>query len=120
MITTGKTLFQYYLLIRLLQQKQVVLFSMNGTELFLFYFGEVWTAMAHPDLDLPKSQRMPSHVFIWSLFEAEMEPNERLFCYFCFPVQTTSQDTSCKQWCKQRNPYITGFPLWTREELIQG
>jgi hypothetical protein len=38
----GKTLFNYYLLVRLLQRKQVVLFSPDGERVFLFYDKEVY------------------------------------------------------------------------------
>jgi hypothetical protein len=38
----GKTLFNYYLLVRLLQRKQVALFSPDGKIVYLFYFNEVY------------------------------------------------------------------------------
>jgi hypothetical protein len=40
----GKTLFNYYLLVRLLQRKQVILFSPGGKTAYLFYHNEVYTA----------------------------------------------------------------------------
>ena len=72
----GKNTFQCYLLVQLLQQKQVVLFSQDGEELYLFYHGTVYTvyimvlATVQRDLQFPthKSQSS-SEVFIWSLFD---------------------------------------------------
>ena len=35
-----------YILVCLLQYRQVVLFTVDGTRLFLFHAGEVWTAVS--------------------------------------------------------------------------
>ena len=62
----------YYLLIRLLQQKQVVPFTADGAKLFLFFGDTVYStdlslkADAKPRLPTAKSS---SNIFIWSLFD---------------------------------------------------
>jgi hypothetical protein len=93
----GKTLFLYYLLVRLLQQKQVVLFSPNSKKLFLFYHNGVYTASMNM-LDtgigilLPNPVSYSLHVFIWLLFDIHKreEPETFLVAYPCLPVQTAS------------------------------
>ncbi|KIM49471.1 hypothetical protein M413DRAFT_407520 [Hebeloma cylindrosporum] len=122
---TGKTLFSYYLLIRLLQRKQVVLFSPNGVVVYLFYHNEVYKARVG-DLDgeasLPKPVSATS-IFIWSLFDIlkREDPAHFLVTYPCFPVQVASPDPARYAiWKKEHYPLITGLPLWTRDELAQG
>jgi hypothetical protein len=122
----GKTLFQFYALVRLLQQKQVVLFlSRSGEELYLFYHDGVHTipTASLKDSDLPIPSTLSSDVFIWSLFDIpeRNEPNTLLVLPPCVPVQTTSPDPCrYKTWDKQRSPLFTALPLWTRNELAQG
>lgn len=121
----GKTLFHYYLLVQLLQRKQVVLFSPDGKNV---YHNEVYTAnmetLAKQGLDVSLPIPMPSsRVFIWSLFDINepKEPAKFLVAYPCLPVQTTSPNLlRYKTWSKERTPLITGLPLWTRDELAQG
>ena len=121
----GKTLFNCYLLVRLLQRKQVVLFSLDGEELFLFYFyfGEVYEALASEVKRKFPEPKSSSGVFIWSLFDIaeEKEPMKHLYNSPCFPVQTASHDPMrYKTWVKERTPLMVGLPVWTRDELAQG
>jgi hypothetical protein len=122
----GKTLFQYYVLVRLLQQKQVVLFlSRSGQDLYLFYHDGVHTipTASLKDASLPRPSTLLSDVFIWSLFDIpeRNEPNTLLVFPPCVPVQTTSPDPCrYKTWDKQRSPLFTALPLWTRDELARG
>ena len=117
----GKTLFLYYLLVRLLQRRQVFLFSPKGEEVYLFYHNVVYTADMRPRVSLP-DPISNSGVFIWSLFDilkAE-EPWSFLRTYPCLPVQTASPNRiRYKIWDKERMPLHTGLPLWTRDELAQ-
>ncbi|KIM35042.1 hypothetical protein M413DRAFT_449923 [Hebeloma cylindrosporum] len=123
----GNTLFQYYALIRLLQQKQVVLLlSPDAQQLFLFYHDGVHT-MRTKSLDdeymLPECKIPSSEVFIWSLFDIpeRKEPEWLLARPPCLPVQVAPLDPCrYKIWFKERLPLLLGLPLWTREELIQG
>ena len=122
----GKTLFSYYLLVRLLQRKQVVLFSPDGERVFFFYVHEVYTvsmdALAGGDASLP-NPISSSNVFIWSLFDINelKAPKSVLVTSPCFPVQTASPNpVRYKTWDKQRFPLLTGLPLWTRDELVKG
>ena len=57
-VVKGKTMFLFYLLVHLLQCKQIILFSVDSTRLFSFYFGKVWTVIVHPALKLldPRSR----------------------------------------------------------------
>ena len=121
----GKTLFNFYLLVRLLQRNQVVLFSLDGNLLRLFYFGKVYQAFA-PDVEdklpTPKSSS-GVRVFIWSLFDIAKkdEPMRYLYNLPCCPVQTASPDPiRYKTWRKERRPLTVGLPVWTRAELAQG
>ncbi|CAA7259059.1 unnamed protein product [Cyclocybe aegerita] len=121
----GKTLFQYYLLVRLIQQKQPVLFSPDGDRLYLFYDRRVYTGWLSkdPGLELPEPKVTPSKLFIWSLFDIreKKEPKLKLICRPCLPVQTASPDPCrYKIWAKEKRPLVTGLPLWTRDELAQG
>ena len=123
-MSAGKTLFNYYLLVRLLQRKQVVLFSPDGESVFLFYHREVYTvrmeAIYGDVLPYPKSS---SNVFIWSLFDiyGPKEPKKVLVNRPCLPVQVASPNPiRYKIWRKERIPLLTGLPLWTRDELMQG
>jgi hypothetical protein len=125
----GKTLFLYYLLVRLLQRKQVVLFSPDGEWLYLFYHGEVYTTSMTAFVTkgirvlLPNPISYSSKVFIWSLFDIykREEPETLLVAYPCFPVQTASPNPiRYKIWNKGNIPLRTGLPLWTRDELAQG
>ncbi|KDR75596.1 hypothetical protein GALMADRAFT_140226 [Galerina marginata CBS 339.88] len=122
---TGKTLFNYYLLIRLLRLKQVVLFSPEGNQVYLFYHGEVYTnsmeALTAVSVDVPFPDPISSsNAFIWSLFDIQ-EPDIFLVSHPCFPVQTTSPDPRrYSLWRKKQRPLLTGLPLWTRDELLQG
>ncbi len=87
----------YYLLIRLLQQKQVVLFTADGAELFLFFGDTVYStdlkADAKPRLPTAKSS---SNIFIWSLFDIlkRTEPESPLLDCRCYPIQSASSDPS--------------------------
>ena len=119
----GKALFLYYLLVRLLQRKQVVLFSPTGERLYLFYHIKVYTVDMKPDVSLPNPISNSSDVFIWSLFDIRepKEPWSFLIEYPCLPVQTASPDPiRYKIWDKERMPLLTGLSLWTRDELAQG
>ena len=121
----GKTLFLYYLLVRLLQRKQVVLFSPYGEMLYLFYHNEVYTVdmTALANVSLPNPISDSPNVFIWSLFDIRepKEPKRFMVTYPCLPVQTASPNPiRYKIWDKERIPLLTGLPLWTRDELAQG
>jgi len=124
----GKTLFSYYLLVRLLQRKQVVLFSPDGKMVYLCYHTEIYTvsmeALAAPGVGVSLPNPISSsNVFIWSLFDIRerKEPESFLVTRPCFPVQTTSPDPiRYRTWDKERIPLLTGLPLWTRDELAQG
>ena len=119
----GKTLFLYYLLIRLLQRKQVVLFSPDGEALYLFYHDQAYYRVGGIDESLPQPISNSSNVFIWSLFDIHepKEPKRFLVTYPCLPVQTASLNPiRYKIWNKERMPLRTGLPLWTRDELARG
>jgi len=121
----GKTAFLPYLLIRLLQQKQIVLFTLDGVRLYLFYHDQVYFGRIEDfTLTLPYCEK--DGTFIWSLFDikARMEPAELLLSSQCLPVQTASPDSSrYRIWTEQMSvmaPYIVIMPLWSREELVRG
>lgn len=125
----GKTMFQYYILVRLLQHKQIVLFTMDGEHLWLFYHDGVYMTTTaslvgvQPAEQLPVPKLLSSEVFLWSLFEIEgrNEPETFLVKRPCMPVQTASLGPSqYRTWEKERTPLLTGLPLWTHDELMQG
>ena len=123
----GKTLFNYYLLVRLLQRKQVVLFSSDGKIVYLFFFNEVYTVsmdgLSVPGVGASYPHPISSDSFIWSLFDIreKKEPERFMVSYPCCPVQTALPDpTRYRTWQKEGFPLITGLPLWTRDELAEG
>lgn len=123
----GKTLFNYYLLVRLLQRKQVILFSPDGEVVYLFYFNEVYTVsmngLSVPGVGVSYPHPISSDSFIWSLFDIheKKEPARFMVSYPCCPVQTVSPDpTRYRTWQKEGLPLFTGLPLWTRDELAEG
>ena len=124
----GKTLFNYYLLVRLLQRKQVVLFSPDGKIVYLFYFNEVYTVnmdgLAVPGVGASYPHPISSSdAFIWCLFDMwdKKGPERFMVSYPCVPVQVVSPDpTRYSTWRKERCPLTTGLPLWTRDELAEG
>jgi len=122
----GKALFLIYLLVRLLQLKQVVLFTLDGERVYLFYYKKVYTTYIpqlntiQPELQLPKPKT--SKVFIWSLFDVykEREPELLLVRQPCFPVQAASSNSiSFETWSEERSPLHFDLPLWNRNELAQ-
>lgn len=115
---TGKTIFIWYLLVRLLQQKQVVLFHFESICL-LFYFDGVYK-LRDAGANLPKPQR---GAFIWSLVDVDRgNPVPPLACSIhCFPVIAPSPKLSpYKRLVDTRAPLVTAFPPWSMEELRQG
>ncbi|KDR66585.1 hypothetical protein GALMADRAFT_80659 [Galerina marginata CBS 339.88] len=129
---TGKTVFLFYLLVRLLQLKQPVLFSLNEHRLHLFYHDKVYKASTAAvenvelewGLPCPKVLRPDSYVFLWSLFDTRLQhpPKSLLTQYPCLPVQTVSgvDPIQYRSWEEERMPLFVGLPLWTREELRKG
>jgi len=122
---TGKTLLDYFILVRLLQLKQNVLFSIDGISLFLFYLGKVYrsstSALLGSESQLP--EQICPKVFIWSIFDIAKieEPASFFFSNPCLPVQTASPDPGrYKIWAKECGPMRVGMPLWTCRELELG
>ena len=116
-------LFQDYLLARLLQHKQVVLFFVDSKEYLLFYHKEVYFASRNnvSESNLPKPTKQ--QFFMWSLIDIKPveEPDSILINLPCFPVLTTSPNSlRYKSFLKDNDPMLTAFPLWTREELVRG
>ena len=120
---TGKTLFQLYFLIHLLQRKQSVLFSWNGDEVFLFHLGKAYHAPNVTQMSAEFLPRPRAPVFLWSLFDVYAPvPPAPIFVRTGFhPVQTASPDPRrYKDWRKEKLAITIGFPSWTEEELFQG
>ncbi|KAF8968253.1 hypothetical protein BDZ97DRAFT_1799501 [Flammula alnicola] len=125
---TGKTLLLYYLLVRLLHLKQVVLFSLDGVRLHLFYHDKVHTVSTMALLAVQQEQQLPKpkssrKVFIWSLFDIreQNEPERFLVHRPCLPVQAALLDPiRYETWYEEESPLLTGLPLWTRDELARG
>jgi len=117
----GKTLFEYYTLIRLLQQKQIVLFSSRDSQrLYLFYHDVVYTILTNSVTELPLRKISSSDVFIWSLFDIpeRNEPKLPLTYPPCMPIQIApADDCRFRKWELKCCPLLTGLSLWTREEL---
>jgi len=75
------------MLVRLLLRKQIVLFTLNGERLYLFYHGKVYTTTMQslnaiePGRQLPNRKSWSSKVFIWTLFDIENRKGpEMLLC----------------------------------------
>ena len=112
-----------YLLIRLLQQKQIVLFTVDGVNLYLFYHGQVYFGQTKSTLALP--ERTKDDIFIWSLFNIKNreEAAEVLLRPQCLPVLTASPDGSqYRIWRAMGTmaPQVVIMPMWSRDELARG
>ncbi|RPD61542.1 hypothetical protein L226DRAFT_612418 [Lentinus tigrinus ALCF2SS1-7] len=122
----GKTTFLWFLLVCLLQKKQMVLLKFDGVnqEPLLFHAdGRVYVtldASNHPVTSDPNMQR---DMFIWSLFDVgEQEgPPEDMILPLLFPVQAPSPNLDrYDDWSVRHRALVTGLPLWTRDELRAG
>jgi len=77
-------LLQFYLLVELLVLKQLVLFTLDGARLYLFYHGKVYTISmsrllaAQPGHRLPEPKTSSSRAFIWSLFDIRKQEEPEL------------------------------------------
>jgi len=113
----GKTLFLWYLLVRLLRMKQPVLLHVTRTNALLFWDTAVYTAPS--DVVLLPVPLNNSASFIWSLFDfRDLQGPPNVVTDNCFPVQAPSpSDSQYKIWRKERGPLFSAFPLWTHEEL---
>ncbi|KAI9508357.1 hypothetical protein F5148DRAFT_918857 [Russula earlei] len=119
----GKTHFLWYLLFRLLQDNQNVLFIVDLHGPILFYLGSIY-ALADP---CPRHEHLPENSkggFLWLLFDT---PNAStpippvVYSSLCFPIQTPSPNRAhFSTWLKHRFPVYTAFPIWSIEELRKG
>ena len=118
-------MFLPYLLVRLIQQKQYVLFTLDGVSLYLFYQDQVYYGHIQ-DFTLTLPRRTREGIFIWSLFDIKdrKEPSGLLLCPQCLPVQTASLDSNrYRMWTKQKSakaPRIVIIPVWSHDELMRG
>ena len=113
---TGKTLFLWYLFVRLLRMKQPVLFHLTRTTSLLFWDSAVYTTPS----DLVQLPIPLNNSFIWSLFDVKdcEKPPDVATYVRCFPVQVPSpSDGRYKIWRKEQGPLFAAFPLWIHEEL---
>ncbi|KAI0790012.1 hypothetical protein C8Q75DRAFT_763582 [Abortiporus biennis] len=117
----GKTSFQYYILARLLQQKQIIVASLDGESVLLFYFNKVYYASSSfPGLLQYPVRSTSTETFLWSLVDTDKGKNEPApgLQRNKFLVQSASPNPErYKQWVKEKNALIYGMKLWTREEL---
>lgn len=121
-------MFIWYLLIRLLREKQVVLLHMAGCETVLFYHDEVFVATTGvSSLSLPHyrvDERDFSKVCIWFLFDIPVGHStpDVVWKGICYPVTAPSNfpinyRDRMKYFITSRGPYLGGLPLWTLKEL---
>jgi len=117
----GKTTFLPYLLVRLLQQRQIVLFTLDGDDVYLFYDGEVHTGSTKRTLTLPWCKTLNMPIFIWSLFDIALKREPPKTLLRGRPIQTASPDSSRYEiWTKRASvltPHIVVMPVWSRDEL---
>ncbi|KAI0773488.1 hypothetical protein C8Q74DRAFT_760366 [Fomes fomentarius] len=120
----GKTTFLLYLLVVLLQRKQVVLLTLVPSQLpLLFYHDGVYKATRSPHIEHFPYPKSPVPVLIWSLFEANEErvPESAYSGPMLFPVQAPSPNPKLyARWRKDRGAVLSAFPLWGFDELKQG
>ncbi|RDX42739.1 hypothetical protein OH76DRAFT_85824 [Lentinus brumalis] len=123
----GKTMFIWYLLVRLLQEGQVVLFYPGSYEILLFYHDTVYAAAAAlhnaADLSLPCSPRGAQDVCVWSLFDVPeyFDPPEILWAPVCYPVTALSSRFEwTRPFLSSRDVEVKALPLWSRQELSDG
>ncbi|RPD71207.1 hypothetical protein L226DRAFT_538333 [Lentinus tigrinus ALCF2SS1-7] len=113
---TGKSLFLWYLLVCLLQKRQVVLLNLESKSPLLFYHGRVYTAQSCSSL--PET----SCGFIWSLLDPHSGSSPPGSTDGpVFPVQASTPDEDLyREWRIRREALLTAFPLWSREEVDKG
>ena len=121
-------MFLWYLLLCLLQAKQVVLVHMPDIRPLLFFHDKVYLqpqptspeeAFEACETDL-LPEVLVDDAFIWSLYDAEKRPDPPPLatCDRCFVVQTPSTRPSRTQWIQTRLCFRSAaLPLWTRQEL---
>ncbi|KAI0695868.1 hypothetical protein C8T65DRAFT_39679 [Cerioporus squamosus] len=121
----SKTVFLWYMLIRLLQEGQVVLLHMPGNRPLLFLHDKVYIRKPSliPDDGEPNLLPVCSEKlgFIWSLFDiaAPTAPPYLATRIDCFLVQAPFPDPArYAGWIKNNFLVYKGaLPLWTRDEL---
>ncbi|KAI0073422.1 hypothetical protein K474DRAFT_1774731 [Panus rudis PR-1116 ss-1] len=121
----GKTVFIWYMLIRLLQQHQMVLLHMPDNCPLLFFGERVYArVLSPPPLEqelrpLPKC--VDEKVKIWSLVDvvAQQSPPPLATFETCFIVQAPPPNPEhYQEWLKTRPfTFLGALPLWTRQEL---
>ncbi|KAI9513532.1 hypothetical protein F5148DRAFT_1278893 [Russula earlei] len=123
----GKTYFVWYLLIRLLQDNQTIVFVVDGESPILFYLDGIYVPkdplyeeyLPH----LPKNSRGG---FVWFLFDISSPCSPIPSMVYSpsplfFPIQAPSPNPAHYSiWHKFRRPLYTAFPIWTFEELKKG
>ncbi|KAI9511881.1 hypothetical protein F5148DRAFT_1312122 [Russula earlei] len=121
-VSPGKTYFLWYLLIRLLQANQIILFAVDGHSPILFYFDGIYV------LNDPLSEEyLPENInggFLWLLFDTpggSFSFPPVAYSTTCFPIQAPSPNPALYfTWRKCRRPVYTAFPIWSIEELKKG
>ncbi|KAI0712120.1 hypothetical protein C8Q76DRAFT_845017 [Earliella scabrosa] len=122
---TGKTVFLWYCVIRLVQDGQVVLLHTPENSPLLFYHDTVYIRGTDPSLDKNPSNPLPigakEQMFIWSVFDLgdASQPPYLAIGEKQFFVQAPSPYSQLTQWMRGIYSfyYAGALPLWTREEL---
>ena len=119
-------MFMWYLLVRLVREKQVVLLHMAPRVTVLFYHDEVFVAAADTlRLSLPhhrdnKDELACDQVCIWSLFDISIGEPTPDFGWrgICYPVTTSAPNHDrLRHFNTSSSPYVGCLPLWTLKEL---
>ncbi len=100
----GKTVFLWYLLDRLLREKQVVSLHMPYNPPLLFFHDKMYEwlhaplgVFAYHNLSIPSVQ----NTSIWSLFDVAMDPPPLALNPQCFVVQAPSPHPNRMRWTKK-------------------
>ena len=117
----GKTIFLYYMLVRLISARQPVLLYTSTTTIF-FYRGEVYRQTTENHFwSIPIYQG--GYFPLWALIDIDsrLEPPPIEGGSRVWPIQSSSPDPiRWYRWRSQTGAALLGMHLWTMEELIQG
>ncbi|KAF8908548.1 hypothetical protein CPB84DRAFT_1744181 [Gymnopilus junonius] len=127
----GKTLFQWYLLAQLLWHKQVILFCLNNSDLYLIFHGVLYhcqhqfgSSIIMPQIaakDFDKCS-MPDkgRPFIWSVFNIcnSAGPDNIFTLTGMWPVQSTSPTPSRYSWSQYTNMEDTLNEFWKTSQPL--
>ncbi|KAJ7667494.1 hypothetical protein DFH06DRAFT_219507 [Mycena polygramma] len=119
----GKSLLKWYLLVRLLHDRQPVLLYLpskaRSTRAVLFHDGRAWSP--NFDFEFQELPYGPRTKPIFALVDSASTEPDGLSLAAAWPIYADSPSLGrCREFLKARNPTMWGLDLWSPEELRSG